>query len=293
MKKSFLIICILICPSVLLAQDLEDYLGKYTDENAYGYLEPLSEVFGSDINSGWFRHAHINHMKFQLYIGFVTTTGLIKNNQKTFDASSSFGGTVDVPTIFGQNESVRVTGPNGLAENYAGGANLNILPLAVPQASIGGLWGTEVSFRFFAMDVGEEVGKMDLFGWGIRHSISQYIEDFPVDLAVGYYNQSYKLGSYIDAKMGLAIAQADYSLGILDFYGGMGYEMNKMDIEYTIDEETNDVVTHNFENNPFRFVAGVNLNLGVFKIHGDYNLSKNSVFSLGMGLEFGTKRVKE
>jgi hypothetical protein len=134
---------------------------------------------------------------------------------------------------------------------------------------------------------------MDLFGWGIRHSISQYIDDFPVDIAVGYYNQSYKLGSYIDAKMGLAIAQADYSLGVLDFYGGLGYEMNKMDIEYTIDEETRDVVTHNFENNPFRFVAGVNLNLGVFKIHGDYNLSKNSVFSLGMGLEFGTKRVNE
>jgi hypothetical protein len=289
MKRYLLFFCILFCSSALFAQDIEDLLSNYGDENAYGYLEPLSEVFSADLNSGWFRDAHVNRMKFQLYIGLVSTTGMIKNSQKTFEATSVYGGTVEAPTIFGSNDPVRVERPNGLAENYPGGMGMKILPLAVPQLSIGGLYGTEVSFRYYAMDLSDDVGKMDMFGWGIRHSVSQYFDALPVDIAVGYYNLSFKLGDYVDSKLGLIVAQGDYSLGILDFYGGFGYEMNKMDIEYTTDEETNTKVTHNFENNPFRFIAGVNLNLGVFKLHGDYNISKTSVFSLGMGLGFGTK----
>ena len=293
MKNFLLILAILISSSVISAQDIEDYLGSYSDENAYGYLEPLSEVFGANMNSGWFRDAHVNHMKFQFYIGFVATSGLIKSNQQTFTVNSEYGGTAEVPTIFGPTESVRINRPNGLAENYPGGFDLGVLPLAVPQASIGGLWGTEVAFRYFAVDVGEDVGKMDLFGWGIRHSISQYFSELPVDIALGYYCQSYGLGNYIDANMRLISAQVDYTTGILDFYGGLGYEMNTMDIEYIPDEEENVPVIHSYDTNPFRFTAGINLNLGVFKIHGDYNLSSTSVFSLGMGLGFGTKKVKD
>jgi len=288
MKRNFLIIILILCSSLLTAQDIEDLVSNYNDENAYGYLEPLSEVFGADMNSGWFRNAYINHMKFQLYFGIVTTSGLIKNNQKTFHAVSPYGGTVEAPTIFGSNEPVRVDRPNGLAENFPGGISMNILPLAVPQLSLGGLYGTEVSFRYFAIDVSDEVGKMDLFGWGIRHSISQYFDALPVDIAVGYYSQSFKLGSYVDAKLSLITAQTDYTIGILDFYGGLGYELNKMDFEYVTDDETNEKANHHYENSPFRFIAGINLNLGVFKLHGDYNLSASSVFSLGMGLGFGT-----
>lgn len=294
MKNFLLILAILaMSSSAITAQDIEDYLGSYSDENAYGYLEPLSEIFGADMNSGWFRDAHVNHMKFQLYIGFVTTSGLVKSNQQTFEANSAYGGSVEVPTIFGPTESVRINGPNGLAENYPGGFDLGILPLAVPQASIGGLWGTEVAFRYFAVDIGEDVGKMDLFGWGIRHSVSQYFKDLPIDIAIAYYCQSFELGSYIEAGMKLVMAQVDYTKGILDFYGGLGYEMNTMDIEYIPDEEENVPVIHSYDKNPFRFTAGINLNLGVFKLHGDYNLSSSSVFSLGMGLGFGTKKVKE
>ena len=289
MKRYFLIPILFLCSSLLVAQDIEDLVSNYSDENAYGYLEPLSEVFGADMNSGWFRDAYINHMKFQLYFGLVTTTGLIKNNQKTFDAVSPYGDIVKVPTIFGSNDPIRVERPNGLAENYPGGVSMKILPLAVPQLSLGGLYGTEISFRYFAIDVSDDVGKMNLFGWGIRHSISQYIKELPVDIAVGYYNLSYELGNYIEAKLSLITAHADYSMGILDFYGGLGYEMNKMDVEYITDDETNEKANHHYDNNPFRFIAGLNLNLGIFKIHGDYNLSASSVFSLGMGLGFGTK----
>ena len=289
MKNPFSIILCILITSMASAQELEDYLGAYSDENAYSYLEPIPEVFASNMNSGWFRDAHINHMKFQFYIGLVTTSGLVKSNQRSFDAVSEYGGTVSAPTILGQNGAIRVSRPNGLAENYPGGIDVSVLPLAVPQASIGGLWGTEVTFRYFATDIGEEIGKLDLFGWGIRHSISQYFTDLPVDIAVGYYRQSFKMGSYIESDMALIMAQADYSTGILDFYGGVGYEMNTMDIEYITDEEENTTVMHSYDKNPIRFTAGINLNLGVFKLHGDYSLSNCSVFTLGMGLGFGTK----
>lgn len=293
MKKLVFLLLILGTGISAIAQDIEDFVSKYSDENGYGYLKPLSEVFGANMNSGWYSDAYINHKKFQLYFGLVTTTGLIKDRQKTFDANSAYSDVpVKAPTIFGSNTPTRVQGPDGLAENYPGGMNMNILPLAVPQLSIGGLYGTEASFRFYAANVGDDIGKINLFGWGIRHSISQYFTELPVDLAVGFYGQSFDLEEYIDANANVLVGQVGYRLGILDFYGGLGYEMNSMKIQYDI-EENNETTTikHEYDNqNAIKGTIGAKLNLGAFKLNADYNIGKSNVFSLGIGVGFGNKR---
>jgi hypothetical protein len=170
---------------------------------------------------------------------------------------------------------------------------MSILPLAVPQLSVGGLYGTEAAVRFYAADLGEDIGKIDLFGWGFRHSISQYFEDIPVDIALGYYNQQFSLTDHIDANSSIISAQTGYRLGIIDFYGGVGYEFINMEFEYEIEEEDQSTtIQHDYKNlSSVRGTLGAMLNLGVFKLNMDYNLGKSNVFSLGLGFSFGNKRT--
>lgn len=275
------------------AQDLEDFVSKYTDANGSGYLQPLSDAFGANMNSGWFRHAKVNKKKFQLYIGLVTTAALIKDEQKTFDATSIYGGTVTAPTIFGATESAVNPGPNGLEENFPGGADFSILPLAVPQVSVGGFFGTEISARFFSVDTGDDLGDLDIKGWGIRHSISQYFKLIPVDISLAFYSQSFQLGDFVDANARIIMAQAGKRVAIVDFYGAIGYEFSNMDINYDVEVAGEEPTPIGFElegENSLRLTAGFMLNLGPVKLNADYNLGNTNVFSVGFGFGFGVPK---
>ncbi|MEM6522209.1 MAG: DUF6588 family protein [Bacteroidota bacterium] len=272
------------------AQDLEDFVSKYTDDNGSGYLQPLSDVFGANMNSGWFRHAKVNKKKFQFYIGLVTTGALIKDEQQTFEANSIYGGTVTAPTIFGSTEAAVNEGPNGLEENFPGGVDYGLLPLAVPQVSVGGLFGTELSVRWFSIDIGDDIGQLDVIGWGIRHSISQYFKLMPVDISLAFYNQSFELGEFVDANARIIMAQAGKRVALVDFYGAVGYEFSTMDIQYDAEVAGEDPTEIRFElegENSLRFTAGFMLNLGPFKLNADYNIGNTNVFSLGLGFGFG------
>ncbi|MEM7110652.1 MAG: DUF6588 family protein, partial [Bacteroidota bacterium] len=242
------------------AQDLEDFVSKYTDDNGSGYLQPLSDVFGANMNTGWFRHAKVNKKKFQLYIGLVTTGALIKDEQKTFEANSIYGGTVTAPTIFGSTEAAVNEGPNGLEENFPGGVDYSLLPLAVPQVSVGGLFGTEVSVRWFSIDIGDDIGELDVRGWGLRHSISQYFKLLPVDVSLAFYSQSFELGDFVDANARIIMAQAGKRFALVDFYGAIGYEFSTMDIQYETDvagEDSSEEISFELEGeNSLRLTAG-------------------------------------
>jgi hypothetical protein len=138
----------------------------------------------------------------------------------------------------------------------------------------------------------EDVGKISLFGWGIRHSIDQYLP-LPVNLAVGYYNQNFKIGEYMDASSSLISLQTSYSIPIVTFYGGLGYEMGKMDINYEYeDPETNEKIDVNFDlkpSNSVKLTLGFGLNLGPVNLHAEYNIAKQSAISAGLGIGFGDK----
>ncbi len=278
MKKVLsLIIITAVALGTTKAQDLEDFVSKYTDQNGSGYLQPLSDAFGANMNSGWFRHAKVNKKKFQLYIGLVATGAI-------------YGGTVTAPTIFGSTESVSNEGPNGLEENFPGGADFDLLPLAIPQVSVGGLFGTEVSLRWFSIDTGEDIGQLDVRGWGIRHSISQYFKLLPVDVSLAFYTQSFELGDFVDANARVIMAQAGKRIAIVDFYGAIGYEFSNMDINYDVEVAGEDPTPISFQlegENSLRLTAGFMLNLGPLKLNADYNLGNTNVFSVGLGFGFG------
>jgi hypothetical protein len=83
---------------------IEDALQAYGEENAKGYLQPIADLFGANMHSGYYRTAHIPTAGFNIALDFIVTGSLVGDDQKTFDAKTPQGftpGTFKAPTIFG------------------------------------------------------------------------------------------------------------------------------------------------------------------------------------------------
>lgn len=289
---------------LLQAQTVEDVLSKYTQDNGKMYLQPFADAFSADFNSGLFHNAKIKKRGFQLYVGVVSQVAPISNSAKYFNAMTESDlfppqGPYKVPTVFGPSEGVvvPVEGSNGLYEYvFPGGFDVDYVPLAMPQITIGSLFGTDFTARFISVDAAD-YGKIDVFGWGVRHSIDQYLSALPVSIAVGCYHQSFKVGDYMDAKTNVINLQSSFSIPVVTFYGGLGYENSKVNVEYiyegadvTPQTEPGDKVSFEMKGaNTMRFTLGVGFNLGPVKIHGDYNIAKQNTFAVGLGIGINEK----
>jgi hypothetical protein len=111
-----------------------------------------------------------------------------------------------------------------------------------------------------------------------------------VDLAAGYYSNSFKVGNYVDAKTQFISLQAGYHVGVLEIYGGLGYESADVGITYESEDVDGSVNVDLNGENDIRFTAGVGVNLGAFRLNADYSLAKMHTFNAGIGLGFGNKR---
>lgn len=301
MKK--LILYSLFCLSFLLinfnlqAQEIEDFLAKYNSENSQSYMQPLANALGANLNSGFFHNAYIPKKGFRLQVGLVATVAFIKDEEKVFEATTDDfftpQQTVQAPTIFGNTQAVSLDGAGGTIYNFPGGLSVDMLPLAVPQATLGGLFGTEVLVRFFATDLGEDIGNIDLLGLGVRHSIDQYFpNDLPISIAVAYYWQSLSLENFTDNQTSFIAAQTSFRKGPLILYGGVGYETSTMDIAYTFNSgDISDEINLNLEsNNSLRVTAGLALQFGPFYLNTDYNIGNQNILSAGLGFTFGKNK---
>ncbi len=299
MKKKILLALAFLCMGWAVGQDLEDYLSKYTQDNGRKYLQPFADAFSADLNSGLYHQALIKKKGFQLYIGVVGQVAVVPDDQKYFGAYTESNlypseGPHKVPTVFGPKDPVviPVEASGGLLDYaFPAGFNVDYMPLATPQLTIGSLLGSDVTVRFITVDL-EDLGNLDLFGWGIRHNLNQYLTFLPVDVAVGYYSQSFKIGDYMDANASLLSLQGSYSIPVITFYGGLGLENSSMDVQYTYTGEgdlpgsqTEEAIKFDLEGaNSLRFTMGLTVNLGPLKINGDYNIAKQNTFSAGVGI---------
>lgn len=293
-KRIFLTVCVLcvvFSATSLHAQDLEDFVSKYTSENGQGYMQPLADAFGANLNSGWYHSARIPKTGFHIKVGLETVIALIGNKQKTFTATTESPfyptTTAEVPTIFGSTQVISVEGQAGTVYNFPGGFDIKILPIAVPQLTVGALFGTEASVRYFDMKISDDLGKLSLFGFGLRHSISQYLPVVPVDLAGGFFYQSFKLGDIVNASALLIGVQGSKSFSLLTLYGGLGYESANLDIAYTYDadDEREEIGFDLSGANSVRLTVGFSLQLLILNLHAGYTLASQSV--VGVGLGFG------
>ena len=290
------------CATVLAQNiDIDDLLSRYTGANGDLFMQPLGDALGANLNTGLFHGAYIQSgLKPQIYFGLSTMTAVIPETSRVFTAvtEGNFFPTTTVegvPTIFGDVNGAVADGPAGTSYFFPGGLDLHYLPIACPQLSVGSVFGTDLTIRYapigslmksFGLEDVDLVNKMNIFGWGIRHNVSQWLGDLAkFDISLGYYQNSFSSRDYIVVKSSLISLQASYNQRLLTIYGGLGIESSSMKIHYQSDE--NDMlIDYDLEGaDKLRLTIGACLNAGPVKLYADYNVAQTiSTISVGLGI---------
>ncbi len=290
---------VLLAAGTCSAVEIEDQLSNYVGDNAKGYLQPLADAIGTTLNSGLFQSAYIpkDGRYFSLDLGVMSA--LFSDDDKSFDATTPDGflpqQDASAPTIVGSGEVVEVMGDGGATHFFPGGFDLSSFSIAAPQLRFGSIHGTEALLRYFSLNVGDsDLGSISLFGFGLRHSISQYLkEDFPVDLAGGFFWQSFKLGEngagddLISASAFSFGVQASKRFGqgiaFAEPYAGVSLDQYSLDASY--ESEGDEILDVDFGSNTGgRLTLGVAGRLAILKGYIDYSIASQSSVSFGLAL---------
>ncbi|MFC1799568.1 DUF6588 family protein [Candidatus Eisenbacteria bacterium] len=281
---------------------IEDQLSVYGEANAKGYLEPLVDAAGADLSLGLFESAYIPTDGWFVKIEVRGMGTWLKNDEKTFMATTEDGfspeTTTDAPTVVGPGEAVEVENEAGAKFFFPGGFDLNSLALATPQIRFGAFKGTEGLIRFAAGVIGDnELGDLQLWGVGVRHSISQYLNpDLGYNIAAGFMYSNFKAGKNKGGNDMFDITA--WTLGAqgskiwrkggaaVEPYVGLSVDSYSGSVEYQSEAGTPSVVDVKYDAS-YGFRASLGLLASVQYVAGqiEYNLgSRNSItFSLGFG----------
>jgi len=255
----------------------------------------VADLFGANMNSGYYHSAAIATMGLHLEFDIVVMGALVAEEQETYTAKTPEGfvpATFKTATIFGgKGTEVQYQPQPGVTLSYRspdGVFNTSMFPLAVPQLTVGSLFGTQVTARFAALPrLGDDnIPKSTLWAAGVRHNIGQWFPGLPLNLSASFFYSSFEAEDLVDYKGTSLGAQASKAFGVLEVYGGLAYENSTMKISY-VSTDPYAPGTVNFDldgENAFRFTAGLGLNLGIFKIFADANFGSVTVFSGGIGI---------
>jgi hypothetical protein len=266
------------------------------------YIKPAATWLGTVLNSGTYYDADVPEtfgFKFNI-IGMWT---YIPDDQKSFKPNPNIEGIDNLEptaTIFGSKSSYYLS-KNGFF-TYPAGFALNAVPGGMYQVS-GSFFNTELMLRFYPSSKYED-DQVGLFGFGIKHEISNHIPLLPVDISVqllyNHFTFEHNNGDIEDftaIKSNNIAFNVHASKTLASFfiaYAGLQYESSSMDLEYYF-EDPNDLYPeiadqkHKLKidgENSFRFTLGSALKLGYFVLNADVNLTKLTTFTVGLSFDF-------
>lgn len=311
----------------LYAQDdLPTQLSRVAGTNAVNYLSPLLSSLGADLNSGFYHSADL-HDVLGFDVGLKAGVVLVKDQDKIFDfvlppqisytyqgvpfkltAGVDYDGVISgTPTALGENtgKAVKVKSTSAFVPlrgqtifTTPGGFNMKYVPLVMPQAAIGLPFGLEVVGRFVPnMTLTNNVGKVNFIGFGLRHSLDQYIPLMPIDVSIHFMTQKLTISDMNDNKIlgasGTAYGiEVGKSLVLFTVYAGYQIEKSSWTLEpysYSDPSTATSLKVSGFSvdgQNTSRFHAGVRLLLLIVNIHADYSFAKQPVIAAGVGISF-------
>jgi len=301
MKKivSTVFLIILFCFNASYSQVGESITSLPPDEAAK-FATPLSTWFGTYFNSGGYHSASVPQtfgFKFSIIAMYI----YVPDAQTSFipDLPEGYSNTGETATFFGTRGTVAL-GPDGFIV-YPFGLNLQKIPAGIYQAS-GSMFGAELMLRYFPKLKVSDVSA-NLWGVGLKYSISQFIPSSPVDIAVqvlyNNFNFEYdgtndELDFETDSKNIAANVHVSKTFsGMFTLYSGVQYESTTMDLTYNFrdpnglfpeEENTKQNVDVEGTNN-FRFTFGAAVKLAVIVLNVDYNLTSQDLFTAGLSLE--------
>jgi hypothetical protein len=292
MKRKIIAFMLLCLSSLnLRAQDVEDLFDAYVDANSSGYIQPLSDLFTSNLNTGIREWSAIDTALY-FRIGMVASIAFPSNGQKTFTATTDPDfdpqQSAVVPTIIGDIQPVYVDGVNGTVYVFPGGYNLKRMPMATPQVTVGGIFHTEFTARYFAFELDDNFGKVSLLGLGLRHAINPYIKSIPVDLSVGYFYHQFKDDPYLvhDAHLFSVHVGKSGKIWSAQLIGAIQSSNTDVEYQYTRNGETklNKIQLSNSKTMAVELSAA--LRLAIINIHSSIQYSESLTVAAGISLHF-------
>ena len=296
---------VLVCAAAVLvvastaAAQIEDQVSEYAEANGEGYLQPLADAIGADLNASIWRSAYVPSNGFYIALELQMMATFFSDDQRTFtytpgpgDNTPLPGADLEVPTLVGdlQGGAIPTDMPPEIA--FVPGFDINSFGLAAPQLRVGAFMGTEGVIRFFTADLSDvEIGNISLIGVGARHSISQYMGPvFPVDISAGLFWQNLKLGD--DLVDGTAMTYGvqvgkrfPAGFASLEPYACLAFNSFEMDVSYETDEdETVDIAMET--DGGVQVTLGLNAQMGFMDLNGEYMFGDQSGFALGVGFIF-------
>ncbi len=294
-----------VVPTLAEDDGLEETLEQMGEAYAKGYLAPLISGFGINQNSALYHTAHIPGTTLSITVGLKVMATELTDNDKDFrvveeitidedwgvnPGETGYGEDGQVvmsgPTVFGDEDgSGRMTilyhglpVHTELLPELGGFIDTDYVPLAMPQASVGGVMGLEGTLRWLPEMTFSDM-KVNLMGFGLAASANYWIPTLPVDVKVGYFKQSLDVGEYIATDASSMYIAASKSFTMLTVYGGVAQESSSMDVTYTSEDgEAVDFELDGMQEQ--RMTVGATLNLGL-KINAEIGMGDLTTFSGG------------
>lgn len=334
MSRYFWITLFIFAGLAVPAEAQEEELGELIQDvgEAYSqpYLQPLADALGAGMNTGLFHSARIGGGLLpvvDVYAGVKLMGAMVPSNSRSFsmvyETEQVFRGPdgndyripvtftiTDAPTVFGDRTpgvaeahvQETVAGPDGdvtidttaTFDVLPGLVNTPVAPFFVPQIGIGSFMGTDVTLRYLPRIGYQDFGSIGFIGFGVRHSISQYIPLFPISLSgqVMWQKLSIEDGENNEVFGASAFAGnvvASKSLLLVTVYGGLQVERSSVDVAYMFDPGVPSLPAQQIEfgltgGNVFRAVGGFALNFGPMLVNFDAGVGNSTVVSGGVGL---------
>ena len=175
-----------------------------------------------------------------------------------------------------------------------------ILPTGAPQITVGTVMGTQVMVRYLPSIEIDKLGKMTFSGFGIIHNPGAWLNNpLPVDLGIGFFTQSLKIGSIVEStatQYGIFVSKTIGAIISIVPYAGFTIESSKTTVNYDFEYSTvvNGTTVNakdkiNFEiegENSSSFVVGATIKLAVVNLNVDYKMAKYNTLSAGVSFGF-------
>jgi hypothetical protein len=286
---------------------LEENLSAYTGRNAEGYFSPLVDAFAADLTAGTFHSAYIPRRGLHLSLELRAMSVYFSDDERTFMATTEGlfvpETTTEAPTVVGSSDVLWIEGNAGTHYAFPSGFDIRSFSTLVPQLRVGAVYGTEAVFRYAYFDAGNALLgdlRFDLYGVGLRHSVSQYMNDFPIDVALSWFYQRFTLGErersddLVSAKTLSIGLQVSKRFKMLEPYAGLAYDRFSLDASY--EREPGDQVDLSFGwDDILQLTLGLSFDLAFLNVHGEYNILEDhfsvrqSAFSVGVALQYNNQ----
>jgi len=270
---------------------LSDNLGALSGENAKGYLSPLPKALSGTLNSAVFQTGNVPKNTFNLSLGVRLMGVGFSDDSKSYTPTAPPGftptETVSAPTVIGSTTAVAQNGQGGTILYHPGGFDISEFAVAVPQLSIGSVFGTRAIVRWISVDLGDsDFGEFNYLGFGAQHSISQYFPSLPVDLAAGFFSQSFEIGDDLITTDALMFnVTGSKRFGMLEPYAGIGWDTFDMDVDYESTSTPGEKIGVKFDKESnAHLTLGIQALLGFARLSAELNVAAETGAAVGLAL---------